>query len=159
MATEAVLHWCRRSAGDLPVVLAAGPDHPAGDDRVEVRLVSLAEATSLSDLGSRPHRLVLTYQIRVQCADPAAGHALLCDLMFAALDTPFLAVPATGDQAAPLPMTVVSGPAALARYGTPADPACLYLDLTVERARTGRQGGIVREPPILMTSQKVKRIK
>ncbi|MEZ5888453.1 MAG: hypothetical protein R3D56_16435 [Paracoccaceae bacterium] len=149
MATHALLDWCKAHAGGLPVTLAARPG--ADETGVTLRLVAAAEATSLSDLAVRPHRLCLTYRISVTSDDPAAAHAALIDLMFAALATPVLTMPTAGGGELALPMALVSGQAAIARYGDFADPASLYLDVTIERARPGRTAGVVQEPPVLRT--------
>ncbi|MCY1125547.1 hypothetical protein OU426_01660 [Frigidibacter sp. RF13] len=151
MATHALLDWCKANAGALPVSLAAG----AAEDRtgITLRLVAASEATSLSDLAVRPHRLCLTYRISVSDDEPAAAHAALIELMFAALATPVLTVTTPAGDVLSLPMALVSGQAAIARYGAFADPASLYLDVTIERARPGRTAGVVQEPPVLRTKR------
>ncbi|MEO8531911.1 MAG: hypothetical protein ABI459_11840 [Deltaproteobacteria bacterium] len=145
LATQALVAWLDSLKTGLPVSVIEGPADQK--PQLALRLIGIEQSTSLNDTAARPLRVQLTYQLAVQAADPLAAHEVLCNLMFAGLNTPVLP-----GKDLTFPMNVASGAVSRQRFALQGAADALYFEVTVERARLVKQGPPVREPAILKTS-------
>lgn len=148
MATELLRTWLEGHVPGVPVRVVEGAERPTG--AVCLALVDLGPADH--HLRSRlpdphevpPHRVRLTYRVSTALGDPVEEHRALCAIVFAVLDDPIL----FAKDGTRLPLELLPLARASERFGPPAG-AALFLELTIERARSGRLAPPVREPAVV----------
>lgn len=148
MATELLRIWLEGHVPGVPVRVVEGAERPSG--AVCLALVDLGRADNhlrsrLPDPQEPPaHRLRLTYRVSAALDDPAEGHRALCAITFAALEEPILFT----EDGTRLPLELLPLALARERFGPP-EGAALFLELVIERARSGRLAPPVREPAVV----------
>lgn len=145
MPTDVLQTWLEKYMPGIPVriVDSAQPDPVETDQGCICLALCDVGAVDRHMLprrdGLRSFRVRMTYRLTAAFARPQDGHAVLRDIMFAALENPM----ASGPDNALIPIDVLATATARDRFG-PQQGAGLYLEIVAERV-TGERDA----PPVL----------
>jgi hypothetical protein len=126
-------HWLEKTLGAIPISLQS-PDKVPNGQGISLYLLSLAENPPLQGTHRAPLQFWLRYLVTAWAEDPSQAHALLGELLLAAMDTPEYEVEL--DSISPM---------IWAGFGIPPCPAFI-LRVPVRKERTQRPAQMVREP-------------
>jgi hypothetical protein len=150
--TKEILSWAQAHSPGIAVRLAKSEGGEPFEG-ITVSFMGAERAAAYDDRALRPLRLALTYRVSVSGKKPEEAHNRLCELLFAAMAHPFLALEGAGGEARRLPMEIVPRETALRRYGAAPDNTCFHLDILVDKPRHAKLAPPVREPAILKSNQ------
>jgi hypothetical protein len=130
---DQLVSWVRGTLGDIAVSLQP-PDKAATGQGISLYLLSLAENPALQGARRTPLQFWLRYLVTAWAEKPSEAHAILGELLLAAMDTPEYEVELDN-----IPSTIWPG------FGITPRPAFL-LRVPVRRERVQRSAPLVREP-------------
>ena len=123
-ADDQLAHWVERTLGAITISLLPPDKAPEGEG-ISLYLLSLAENPPLQGNQRSPLQFWLRYLVTTWADDPSQAHALLGELLLAAMDTPAYEVELDN-----IPPTIWAG------FGIPPRPAfILRVPVRKERAR------------------------